>query len=811
MKFFVGFLMFFGKILCFFGNEFMFNKLLYNYNNNLIKTKNNFSAMIDDISYLFLDDIIIFLNDIINDANNNKNISNECFLDFNSSVSNENKSLQYYFISKILFDSSKNKNDLSSFDQCMNTKYKLLNEKQELNSTFYLISINKANNEYKKYSTLYENNWFLFGVCIPNINKCSNKDILKITELFDIKLSYIFNMSDSTNLIIMEKEDKNIYKHIYFNFIPLIIIIIIIFLSFFQKFILKFFGCCFKKKNLKIDDENEESDNISSLNERKLYPEKLIELKNCFSFKQNFWEIFNLKKMTTEFNNFNGLFYIRGLIGMSMLFTIFGFTFFALINSPVKIYGEIYFYEIITEKFYSLFFIGLRYSPRVLFSCSGYLLFHKIVGFFEENEKNIKTFFIFIFYQFHKYFMLILASFFCRFSFYKFIYLLIQKNPMWRYFNQMFLIRPNFLKFFLSFSGFYNFIILNNNKRDDQTILDYFWMIYNEMFFFIFGSILIFIGIKYKKRIDYYILIIFVINFVLKIIFSYFNYFFFGEDENDVYYSSLYYLSIDYGKFMQNPLFNLPYFLIGIFFGAMNYVIQKGIENEYKLDENNNKIFSQEILSKPFLKLPLKITNIQRNMKKILHFLFAAIVLINVILCNIPLIWNFFNDYNLEKLLVDYDKDNEKGHLIEFLKNKFINFIYRIDIEIFVISIHWILFVYYLRGNYFITDFFGNIFWNIFNKFYFTFILLCNIIILYVFYQSETNINIALYNIILYGFISGFLIIISSLFVYVSFELPLKRLTKFIIKNITTNDVNIDEIEEDIILDKSDSFIQEEN
>jgi hypothetical protein len=382
---------------------------------------------------------------------------------------------------------------------------------------------------------------------------------------------------------------------------------------------------------------------------------------------------------------------------------------------------------------------------------------------------------------------------------------------MWRYFNQMFLIRPNFLKFFLSFSGIYNFIILNNNKRDDQTILDYFWMIYNEMFFFIFGSILIFIGIKYKKRIDYYILIIFVINFVLKIIFSYFNYFFFGEDENDVYYSSLYYLSIDYGKFMQNPLFNLPYFLIGIFFGAMNYVIQKGIENEYKLDENNNKIFSQEILSKPFLKLPLKITNIQRNLKKILHFLFAAIVLINVILCNIPLIWNFFNDYNLEKLLVDFDKDNEKGHLIEFLKNKFINFIYRIDIEIFVISIHWILFVYYLRGNYFITDFFGNIFWNIFNKIYFTFILLCNIIILYVFYQSETNINIALYNIILYGFISGFLIIISSLFVYVSFELPLKRLTKFIIKNITTNDVNIDEIEENIILDKSDSFIQEEN
>ena len=260
---------------------------------------------------------------------------------------------------------------------------------------------------------------------------------------------------------------------------------------------------------------------------------------------------------------------------------------------------------------------------------------------------------------------------------------------------------------------------------------------------------------------------------------------------------------------MQNPLFNLPFFLIGIFFGSMNYIIQKGIENEFKLDENNNKIFSQEILTKPFLKLPLKITNIQRKMKKILHFLFAAVVLINVILCSIPLIWKFFNDYNLEKLL--NEENNEEGHFIEFLKNKFINFIYRIDIEIFVISIHWILFAYYLRGNYFVTDFFGNIFWNIFNKFYFTFILLCNIIILYVFYQSETNINIVFYNIILYGFISGFLIIIFSLFVYVSFELPLKRLMKFIIKNIATNELNIDEIEEDVILNKSDSIILNEN
>ena len=78
-------------------------------------------------------------------------------------------------------------------------------------------------------------------------------------------------------------------------------------------------------------------------------------------------------------------------------------------------------------------------------------------------------------------------------------------------------------------------------------------------------------------------------------------------------------------------------------------------------------------------------------------------------------------------------------------------------------------------------------------------------------YQSETNIYIVLYNIVLYGFISGFIIIILSLFFYITFELPLKRLIKFIVKNIIKNNVNFDDIEEDIILNKSDSNMQIEN
>ena len=45
------------------------------------------------------------------------------------------------------------------------------------------------------------------------------------------------------------------------------------------------------------------------------------------------------------------------------------------------------------------------------------------------------------------------------------------------------------------------------------------------------------------------------------------------------YIPTYYFNFFNYGKFMINPLFNLPSFLIGMYFGLMNYTIQKGILN----------------------------------------------------------------------------------------------------------------------------------------------------------------------------------------------------------------------------------------
>ena len=75
-----------------------------------------------------------------------------------------------------------------------------------------------------------------------------------------------------------------------------------------------------------------------------------------------------------------------------------------------------------------------------------------------------------------------------------------------------------------------------------------------------------------------------------------------------------------------------------------------------------------------------------------------------------------------------------------------------------------------------------------FNKSYFSYILVANPIILFIFYQSETKIILNLYNLILYSLISGTVIFICASFSYIFFELPYKKLIKIICSNDSKND-----------------------
>ena len=50
-------------------------------------------------------------------------------------------------------------------------------------------------------------------------------------------------------------------------------------------------------------------------------------------------------------------------------------------------------------------------------------------------------------------------------------------------------------------------------------------------------------------------------------------------------YTTLYYYLLEYGKLMLNPIFNLSYFLIGMYFGLINYSIQKNVNGTDRFSE----------------------------------------------------------------------------------------------------------------------------------------------------------------------------------------------------------------------------------
>ena len=206
---------------------------------------------------------------------------------------------------------------------------------------------------------------------------------------------------------------------------------------------------------------------------------------------------------------------------------IIGWSFVALYNSPVKIYSPSHIKNFLEgESIFSVFvMIGVRYAPRIIISCSGYILIYKYISFLERNvTNNTQVFSVclkFFIYKTYKYILLILLLLFERYSLYQ-IYILINSNtPIWKFFHLYILKKPSIGQFFLSFIMIKYMIPKSSeeNYRNGNNFLHYFWLAFNELFFFIVGIILITIGYKKKYRIDKYIL--FLIPFILNLYCSY--------------------------------------------------------------------------------------------------------------------------------------------------------------------------------------------------------------------------------------------------------------------------------------------------
>ena len=531
-------------------------------------------------------------------------ISQECRDLFNHTIYDYNSAwnkLLFLYSKKFLFDSPRNRGDFMSYENCLqptNDEETLDKIPYKIKPCFVIGIFDDPKNKAKyRDTTFFENYFYVKSLCLPYGYKnkedlTENNAICNGTDydnIFKFILNIFYNMSDS-NVKTILLHDNNNNPSIKENILGILCLFILA-IPIIVKLFLSISKCIIPKKNGKIKninkliipDKKSKRKNIIDEKGQILTGKKELSkcqkiLKNFFDFIKNGKELFNFDLNNTKFNNFNGIVYIKGLIGISIILTIFGLTFIIFINLPIKQYGTFSFYESFLSVFYPLIFIGYKYSPRVLFSCSGYTLIYKFLSFIEQEGGFY--FFKFLYLQSYKYILLSIVLLLFRYTVVDVIYLFRQtKRPSWALFEHYITEEFNFIKNALTLL----FIPEDfDNYEEKQNLIFYFFMPLNEIFFFVFGIILISLGYKYKIRLDFIIIGIIIFLILMKIIIfsSYWN------TENRIISTTDYYL-FHFGLQSLRPYLNLSSFLIGMYFGLINYSIQKGITSIYK-DKNNN-------------------------------------------------------------------------------------------------------------------------------------------------------------------------------------------------------------------------------
>ena len=169
----------------------------------------------------------------------------------------------------------------------------------------------------------------------------------------------------------------------------------------------------------------------------------------------------------------------------------------------------------------------------------------------------------------------------------------------------------------------------------------------------------------------------------------------------------------------------------------------------------------------------VKIIEIIKKRKKYPYFLGIIFILIL-----------FLNTFSQQILLYIFGLTNNsmKESMISYNKSIYVELFMIVDTDIVILGINIISLILYLKGNNIINNFINHNFWSILSKFYFSYILLINPIILYVVYMSESKIKFDINNCFLYTFICGILVLAITCFIFIVFELPYKKPIRYLFK-----------------------------
>ena len=501
------------------------------------------------------------------------------------------KEMRSFFLKKVMIDSTKDKNDFLTFENCLEKKFDDTTLKNfNFNFTFQPIYIIAMFDDLDNKTTLYDSifiekyNYWL-GYCLPygtfnnqSTEICSQNDYSNILRIF-MEIPYDMRTANVSSFIL--SESKFTVGEYLMGLLYLIIILIPLIIKLILYIYSKVSFNNYKKRQMNnkimlIQDEeksNNKKDELIIKNDKefelKIVKPKWFEyLNEYFDIIKNGEELFNFNIKETNINNVNGITYIKGLLGISMILYIFGQTYLILFNLPFKTFTLTEFNESVSSPFFVIPLICLRYSPRIILSCSGYTLIYKYLNFIDQEQSYYFPKFLLI--QSYKYILLIYVVLFMRYFFYYiYAFICMEKRPMLEILNYN--LKENNSNYFIYFFELLLAYIGDYKFENKTNIIQYFYVPLNEIFCFIFGIILFSIGYKFKWRNDIIIIIIILFIFIAKILLVLLYMY------KNKKYPTLFFYLYDYAAIMLNPIFNLPSFLIGMFFGLINYTIQKGI------------------------------------------------------------------------------------------------------------------------------------------------------------------------------------------------------------------------------------------
>ena len=371
----------------------------------------------------------------------------------------------------------------------------------------------------------------------------------------------------------------------------------------------------------------------------------------------------------------------------------------------------------------------------------------------------ISIFFNFFFRQIHKILLLILGIHFGI----DFSPIIFPHSPLMNYF---FIEKIDKLK--NSYGYFFYFENLvemfeSHGHEGEISFLNIYSILVCEINFYIIGTILIFCCYKNKLRLDRIIYLLLIIFTIIKIV-----YIIKKEECNP----AMFYFNSVYQRFFFNPIFNFNYYIIGILFGMVNYVIQNGI--------SNNEDF---INKRPMLNLCILLSEVcdYKKGRNIIHYI-CCIIFLFVFLVIFPILFKIKFDDNI----------------INNSPSTFFKIISSIDIDCFLYLFHFFMMSCYISGRNLIFNFFNSNIWSQLSKLYFCFIIFSQLACYYILYSAEMKFQLGFGIISVYTAICLINLYIICFFYYIILELPYKKLIKLYFNiNIKINKSHDDDEDDD--------------